>query len=111
MAPVSTELERRLFERIKREGPLLPRLHANRTLRSELGYYNTERLKFGAQGDYYTSSNVHPAFGAVLARAFAELWPAQVSRRRSSRWAPAQGSLPLMFSRQCVMSIRQPSTV
>lgn len=40
----------------------------------ELGYYNTERLKIGAQGDYYTSSNVHPAFGAVLARAFAELW-------------------------------------
>ena len=40
----------------------------------ELGYYNTERVKIGAQGDYYTSSNVHPAFGAVLARAFAELW-------------------------------------
>ena len=41
---------------------------------SELGYYNTARLKIGAAGDYYTSSNVHPAFGAVLARAFAELW-------------------------------------
>jgi SAM-dependent MidA family methyltransferase len=41
---------------------------------TDLGYYNTERLKIGAQGDYYTSSNVHPAFGAVLAQAFAELW-------------------------------------
>ena len=40
----------------------------------ELGYYNTARLKIGAAGDYYTSSNVHPAFGAVLARAFAKLW-------------------------------------
>lgn len=39
-----------------------------------LGYYNTERLKIGPDGDYYTSSNVHPAFGAVLARAFVELW-------------------------------------
>jgi SAM-dependent MidA family methyltransferase len=29
----------------------------------ELGYYNTERSKIGAQGDYYTSSNVHPASG------------------------------------------------
>src|SRR6185503_2343337 len=40
----------------------------------ELGYYNTARLKIGAAGDYYTSSNVHPAFGAVLARLFAKLW-------------------------------------
>lgn len=39
----------------------------------ELGYYRTERPKIGAQGDYYTSSNVHPAFGGLLARAFAEL--------------------------------------
>lgn len=39
----------------------------------ELGYYKTERPKIGAQGDYYTSSNVHPAFGCLLARAFAEL--------------------------------------
>jgi SAM-dependent MidA family methyltransferase len=38
------------------------------------GYYNTERLKIGPAGDYYTSSNVHAAFGAVLAHAFAELW-------------------------------------
>lgn len=38
------------------------------------GYYNTERLKIGPDGDYYTSSNVHTAFGAVLTSAFAELW-------------------------------------
>ena len=37
----------------------------------ELGYYNTARPIIGAAGDYYTSSNVHPAFGAVLAKAFA----------------------------------------
>jgi SAM-dependent MidA family methyltransferase len=40
----------------------------------EHGYYNTARLKIGAGGDYYTSSNVHAAFGATLARAFSELW-------------------------------------
>src|SRR5258705_5832573 len=76
MAPVSTEFERRLIERIKREGPINFRDFMQTALYDpELGYYNTERLKIGAQGDYYTSSNVHPAFGAVLARAFAELWP------------------------------------
>src|SRR6185295_12683363 len=46
---------------------------------SDLGYYNTERPKIGATGDYYTASNVHQAFGAVLARAFGELW-ADVSK-------------------------------
>jgi SAM-dependent MidA family methyltransferase len=74
MAPVSTELERRLIARIKREGPITFRdLMQTALYDPELGYYNTERVKIGAQGDYYTSSNVHPAFGAVLARGFAEL--------------------------------------
>ncbi len=68
-------MERRLVERLKREGPMTFRDFMQAALYDpELGYYNTERLKIGAQGDYYTSSNVHPAFGAVLARAFAEWW-------------------------------------
>ena len=72
---MTTELERRLIERIKSEGPITFRDFMQAALYDpELGYYNTERLKIGAQGDYYTSSNVHPAFGAVLARAFAALW-------------------------------------
>jgi len=71
----TTELERRLIERINREGPLTFRDFMHAVLYDpELGYYNTERLKIGPQGDFYTSSNVHPAFGALLARAFAELW-------------------------------------
>lgn len=41
---------------------------------AEFGYYNTEPLKIGASGDYYTSSNIHPAFGAILAKTFVELW-------------------------------------
>jgi SAM-dependent MidA family methyltransferase len=39
----------------------------------EFGYYHTERLKIGPAGDYYTSSNVHAAFGASLACLFADL--------------------------------------
>jgi SAM-dependent MidA family methyltransferase len=76
---VSTELERRLIERINREGPISFRDFMWAALYDpELGYYNTERLKIGPEGDYYTSSNVHPAFGATLARAFAELWAGSV---------------------------------
>ena len=75
MASASTELERKLIERINRDGPITFRDFMHAALYDpELGYYNTERLKIGATGDYYTSSNVHPAFGAVLARAFVELW-------------------------------------
>lgn len=74
-SPMSTELERRLIERINREGPISFRDFMCAALYDpDLGYYNTERLKIGPEGDYYTSSNVHPAFGATLARAFAELW-------------------------------------
>lgn len=42
---------------------------------AEFGYYNSQRLQIGATGDYYTSGNVHAAFGAILAKAFAELLP------------------------------------
>jgi SAM-dependent MidA family methyltransferase len=74
MTSASTELERKLIERIKREGPITFRDFMHAALYDpELGYYNTERLKIGAAGDYYTSSNVHPAFGAVLAQALIEL--------------------------------------
>jgi len=70
-----TKLELRLIARIERDGPITFRDFMQAALyESDLGYYNTERLKIGPQGDYYTSSNVHPAFGAVLARAFVDLW-------------------------------------
>lgn len=70
-----TALERKLIAQVKREGRITFCAFMRQALYdAELGYYNTERLKIGPAGDYYTSSNVHPAFGAVLARAFAELW-------------------------------------
>src|SRR3977135_3384800 len=74
MASVPTELERRLIERIRRDGPITFCDFMQAALYDpELGYYNSERLKIGANGDYYTSSNVHPLFGAVLAKAMIEL--------------------------------------
>lgn len=75
MTFASTPLEEKLIERIRREGPITFRDFMQAGLYDpELGYYNTERSKIGREGDYFTSSNVHPAFGAVLARAFAEMW-------------------------------------
>lgn len=39
-----------------------------------LGYYTSDREKIGPEGDYYTSPEVHPVFGRVLAGQFQEMW-------------------------------------
>jgi len=75
MTSASTPLEQKLIERIGREGPITFRDFMQAALYDpEFGYYNTERGKIGPEGDYFTSSNVHPAFGAVLSRSFAGMW-------------------------------------
>jgi SAM-dependent MidA family methyltransferase len=94
MAPRSTELEERLIERVRRDGPITFRDFMQTALYdAELGYYNTERLKIGAQGDYYTSSNVHPAFGAVLAQAFAGFWKGTDAPLMIVEMGPGTGQL------------------
>jgi SAM-dependent MidA family methyltransferase len=39
----------------------------------ELGYYSSDRNPIGPGGDFYTSPNVDPAMGRLLARLFAEM--------------------------------------
>lgn len=74
MTSEPTLLESLLVRRIELEGPITFRDFMHAALYdSRHGYYNTQRLKIGPTGDFYTSSNVHSAFGAVLARAFLEL--------------------------------------
>jgi SAM-dependent MidA family methyltransferase len=34
----------------------------------ELGYYNSEKDKIGAKGDFYTSANLTAAFGVMIGR-------------------------------------------
>ncbi len=83
MSAYQTELEKRLIERLARAGQMTFREFMQAALYdAELGYYNTERLKIGVAGDYYTSSNVHPAFGAILAQTFIELWQ-QLDHKKS----------------------------
>jgi SAM-dependent MidA family methyltransferase len=40
------------------------------------GYYSANAAQFGKAGDFYTSSDVHPVFGRLLARQFNEIWQA-----------------------------------
>jgi SAM-dependent MidA family methyltransferase len=39
-----------------------------------LGYYTSAGRKVGAEGDFYTSSNVHAVFGRLIAREVARMW-------------------------------------
>ena len=67
-------LAEKLEARIRSTAPLTFRDFMEAALYDpEAGYYNTERLKIGPAGDYYTSSNVHAAFGACIAQLFSEL--------------------------------------
>jgi SAM-dependent MidA family methyltransferase len=38
------------------------------------GYYISEKEKIGKSGDYYTSSDVHPVFGELIARQMEQMW-------------------------------------
>src|SRR5512137_718509 len=39
-----------------------------------LGYYTSPGRKVGAEGDFYTSSNVHRVFGRLIAREIIQMW-------------------------------------
>ena len=39
-----------------------------------LGYYTSPGRKVGAEGDFYTSMNVHPVFGRLVAREICRMW-------------------------------------
>lgn len=46
----------------------------------EWGYYTSERIKVGKEGDFYTSATVHPIFAQTLAATIVEMWEkAQIS--------------------------------
>src|SRR6186997_736524 len=39
-----------------------------------LGYYTSAREKIGKNGDFYTCSNLTPAFGAMIGRQLEQIW-------------------------------------
>ena len=62
-------------KKIKEEGPISFRDFMEMALYyPEVGYYLSAPDKIGTGGDYYTSSNVTPGFGAMIARQLEEMW-------------------------------------
>src|SRR5215470_16245212 len=74
MTPGRTPLELQLINELQTSGPITFRDYMHRALYDpHYGYYKTPPVKIGAKGDFYTASNVHGVFGAVLARVIAKL--------------------------------------
>jgi SAM-dependent MidA family methyltransferase len=62
-----------LAARIQRSGPIAFAEFMRECLyHPEHGYYS--RLEVGRRADYYTSVDVHPIFGRLIARQLAEMW-------------------------------------
>lgn len=65
----SERLREFILSRIEAEGPIPFSQFMEWCLyHPDLGYYQTERRKIGKEGDYYTSSCVHPLFGYLIAK-------------------------------------------
>ncbi len=72
-APLVAELR----ERIERDGPITFRDFMDAALYDpKHGYYRTQGAATSRGGDYVTSPEVHPIFGALVGRQLCELWEA-----------------------------------
>jgi len=64
-----------IADRIRTSGPIsFAEFMALSLYHPELGYYARAAQKTGRAGDFFTSVDVGPIFGALLARQFAEMW-------------------------------------
>jgi SAM-dependent MidA family methyltransferase len=64
-----------LRERIQRDGPITFREFMQAALyHPQFGYYETAEGAMTRGGDYVTSPEVHPVFGALVARQLREMW-------------------------------------
>ncbi len=68
-------LARLIQELIRAEGPIPFASFMDMALyHPGLGYYASDRHRIGASGDYYTSPQAHPVFGALLALQLERMW-------------------------------------
>jgi SAM-dependent MidA family methyltransferase len=68
-------LQELILDRIRRTGPLTMAAYMELALHHpELGYYARRGHRSGRSGDFYTSVDVGPLFGELLAVQLAEMW-------------------------------------
>ncbi len=78
-----TPLQRLLIDRIGEKGRItFAEYMAACLYEPGLGYYTSPGRKVGAEGDFYTSSNVHALFGRLIARELCRMWEVMGSPER-----------------------------
>ena len=86
-----TRLAEVIRQRIRRQGPLPFAAYAECALyHPDLGYYARADRRSGRDGDFFTSVDLGPLFGELLAAQFAEMW------RRLRSGAPGEGRFSLV---------------
>jgi SAM-dependent MidA family methyltransferase len=81
-----TPLETYLLDNLRRTGPIPFERYMQLCLyHPEFGYYMQGRERTGVEGDYFTSSDLHPIFARLLARQAAEMWE-QMGRPTKFTW-------------------------
>lgn len=64
-----------IIQKIKKEGPISFHDFMEMSLYyPHLGYYNRSQTKIGKSGDFYTSSSLTPAFGAMIGKQLEQMW-------------------------------------
>jgi SAM-dependent MidA family methyltransferase len=70
-----TPLKNFLLETLRRTGPMtFERYMALCLYHPEFGYYTQGEGRTGVEGDYFTSSDLHPVFARLVARQAVEMW-------------------------------------
>lgn len=68
-------LERKIIDHITVHGPMtFERFMEMALYDPELGYYMSAHTRIGREGDFYTSSHLHPVFGSMIGRQLREMW-------------------------------------
>ena len=68
-------LEEEIKTKIRRAGPIpFAEFMRLALYNPENGYYSSDRIRIGVEGDFYTAPTTHPAFGALLALQFETMW-------------------------------------
>ncbi|MBS1112055.1 MAG: hypothetical protein H6Q95_347 [Nitrospirae bacterium] len=68
-------LKKKIIETIGSKGPITFESFMGMALYYPgLGYYTSPDSVIGRKGDFYTSSHLHPIFGAMIARQLMEMW-------------------------------------
>ncbi len=72
---MTNRLKEKIVKRIRIEGPVTFEAFMDMALYDpEFGYYMTGEARIGREGDFYTSSHLHPVFGEMIGRQIEEIW-------------------------------------